>query len=107
MIKLSGYDTSKVRKYEVVAEDYKELYEELQSKYDVFQNDELEVALAERVLNAEQIEKLEITTDGIENWDLFEELLGNENALEEDYKEAIENHDSQIYCKEIDENYEG
>ncbi|PKE18644.1 hypothetical protein [Macrococcoides caseolyticum] len=102
----TGKTTDMKKVYTAEGETYKELYEEIQDKYGndkIIDKDAFEIKLLE--VNNEDLDQYEITSDGIGNWELYETFENKEGLRrlsDVNYREIIENSDSQAYYHEFE-----
>lgn len=105
MIKWTGKTTSGVHTYKAEGKNYKELYHNIVDKYgyDFLDADVYEIQLLKK--NNEDLERYDIDSEGIGNWEKYEEFeSGNIEYLEdEDYRELIENSKGNAYHQEFEE----
>lgn len=101
MIKWSGKNTAGNIHYSAEGRTYKEVLENIQDKYGygyIEREHAYEIALLEK--NGEDLDKYEVTTDGIGNFELFEEFFARTDIKQlddEDYRDVITSSDGNAY----------
>lgn len=105
----TGKNTAGNITYKADGRTYKELFENIQDKYGygyIEREHAYEIALLEK--NNENLEKYEVTTDGISNHELFEEFFARTDIKQledEDYKDVISSSDGNAYYQDFETRY--
>ncbi|WP_414739361.1 hypothetical protein [Macrococcoides canis] len=105
----NGKNTAGNITYKADGRTYKELLENIQDKYGygyIEREHAYEIALLEK--NNENLEKYEITTDGIINYELFEEFFARTDIKQlddEDYKDVISSSNGNAYYQNFETRY--
>lgn len=107
LIKWEGKNTQGNIKWTAEGSSYKELYENIQDKYGhdyIIDSNAYEIAMLEK--NREDLDKYDVTTDGIGNWELYEsfECRNDLQQLDEsDYRSIINCSDGNAYHQTFEE----
>lgn len=107
MIKWIGKNTASSITYSAEGRTYRELFDNIRDKYGygyIEGEDAYEIALLEK--NGEDLDKYEVTSDGIGNYELFEEFSARNDIKQlddEDYKNVITSSDANAYYQTFEE----
>ena len=105
-IRWTGKSTDGNSKWTAEGQGYKDLFETLIQKYDDAIVTYEMLGAKKLEVNGEDLEKYEVTADGICNWELFEEFEARtdlKELSEEDYKEVIEDARGNAYYQTFEE----
>ncbi|MGK0554457.1 hypothetical protein [Macrococcus capreoli] len=104
----TGKTTDGNKKWTAKAPTYKELFETLIDKYEYAIVDYDKLGIKKLEVNGEDLDKYDVTTDGIGNWELFEEFENRKDLKElsdEDYKDVIRSSDGSAYYQDFEVRY--
>ncbi|WP_435919428.1 hypothetical protein [Macrococcus capreoli] len=108
IIAWTGKTTDGNKKWTAKAPTYKELFETLIDKYEYAIVDYDKLGIKKLEVNGEDLDQYDVTTDGIGNFELFEEFENRKDLKElseQDYKDVISNSDGNAYYQDFEERY--